>query len=105
MILEPIEEETMAAYIIVQVDVTDPEIYETYRQQVPPTLEMFGGEFIVRGGDMTVLEGEWLWPRCVVLRFPDMASAKAWHDSEVYAGPKALRQSASQGNMIVVEGA
>jgi uncharacterized protein (DUF1330 family) len=94
----------MAAYIIVQIEVTDPEIYATYRQQVPATLEPFGGEFVVRAGEMAVLEGDWPWPRCVVLRFPDLASAKAWHSSDVYAALKALRQTASQGNMIVVEG-
>jgi len=94
----------MAAYIIVQVEVTDPDTYETYRQQVKPTLNAFGGAFVVRGGDMEVLEGEWPWPRCVVLRFEDVATAKAWHDSEAYAPLKALRQSASKGNMIVVDG-
>jgi len=95
----------MAAYIIVQINVTDPEPYETYKTQVPPTLEKYGGEFVVRGGAQEVLEGEWPWPRCVVLRFPDAASAKAWHESEEYADPKALRQSASEGNMLLVEGA
>lgn len=94
----------MAALIIVQVEVTDPETFETYRQQVPATLEPYGGEYLVRGGAMEVLEGEWPWPRCVVLRFPDVASAKAWHGSKAYAGPKDLRRSASLGNMIVVEG-
>lgn len=95
----------MAAYIVVQVDVTDPESYEIYKTQVPPTLEPFGGEFVVRGGAQEVLEGEWPFPRCVVLRFPDIERAKAWHQSDIYAAPKALRQKASIGNMIVVEGA
>ena len=94
----------MAAYIIVQVEVTDPEPYETYRAQVKPTLDAYGGEFVVRGGDMEVLEGDWPYPRCVVLRFQDRETAKAWHDSEEYAPLKALRQSASKGNMIVVDG-
>ena len=95
----------MAAFVIAQVDVTDPETYETYRQQVPETLKPYGGEFMVRGGALEVLEGEWAWPRCVILRFPDMERAKAWHSSAAYAGPKAIRQSASRGNLVVVEGA
>lgn len=94
----------MAAYIIAQVNVTDPEIFETYRQQVPATLEPFGGEYVVRGGAMEVLEGEWAAPRCVVLKFPDMASAKAWHDSDIYAGPMALRHKSAETTAIVVEG-
>ncbi len=95
----------MSAYIIVQVEVTDPEAYKTYAAQVPPILEKYGGEFLVRGGDMEILEGDWAYPRCVVLKFPDMERAKAWYASAEYEAPKALRQSASKGNMIVVEGA
>lgn len=94
----------MTAYIIVQVDVTDPDAFETYRAQVPATLEPYGGEFIVRGGDMEILAGEWAVPRVVVLKFPDMDSAKAWHASPEYEGPMALRKASANVNMIVVDG-
>jgi uncharacterized protein (DUF1330 family) len=94
----------MAAYIIVQVDVKDPETYDAYRKQVLPTIEAFGGEFVVRGGAQEVLEGEWPYPRCVVLKFKDAATAKAWHASDLYAPLLKMRQSASKGNMIVVDG-
>ena len=94
----------MAAYIIVQIDVTDPDTFEVYRAQVPPTLEPFGGEYIVRGGGLEILEGDWSYPRCVVLKFPSLEQARAWHASAEYEGPKALRQSAARTNMIVVEG-
>ena len=94
----------MAAYVIVQVGVRDPAKFEAYRAQVPATLKKFGGEFIVRGGAMEVLEGTWAHPRCVVIRFPDIKSAKAWHASPEYAGPKALREASADSNMIVVEG-
>ena len=94
----------MAAYIIVHIEVTDPETFETYRQQVPAIIERHGGEYLVRGGAMEVLEGDWPLPRVVALKFPSMDQAKAWHASAEYEGPKALRQSASKGNIIVVEG-
>lgn len=98
------EDTTMAAYVIVQVQITDPKKNEIYRAQVPATLKNFSGEFIVRGGTMEVLEGKWAHPRCVVIRFPDMKSAKAWYSSPEYAGPKGLRQASADTNMIVVEG-
>ena len=94
----------MAAYIVTQIEITDPETFETYRAQVPPILEKYGGEFIVRGGDREVLEGDWPWSRRVILKFPDREAAKAWHASAEYQGPKALRQAASKANMIVVDG-
>ncbi|MBT7942009.1 MAG: DUF1330 domain-containing protein [Alphaproteobacteria bacterium] len=94
----------MAAYIIVQIDVTDPDAYEVYRAQVPPIIEQYGGEYVVRGGDQEILEGDWPYPRCVVLKFPTREQAKAFHGSVEYEGPKALRHAASSGNMIVVDG-
>ncbi|MDA1090962.1 MAG: DUF1330 domain-containing protein [Proteobacteria bacterium] len=94
----------MAAYVIVQIEVTDPEAFAVYRAQVPPTIEPYGGEYVVRGGDQDVLEGDWPHPRTVILKFPSMDQAKAWHASAAYEGPKALRQSAATANMIVVEG-
>ena len=94
----------MAAYIVTQIEITDPETFETYRAQVPPILKKYGGEFIVRGGDREVLEGDWPWSRMVILKFPDREAAKAWHASAEYQGPKALRQAASKANMIVVDG-
>jgi len=95
----------MAAYLITQIDVTDPEAYEEYRKQVPATLAGRGAKFLVRGGALRRLEGEWPHERVVVIEFPSMDDAQAWYDSAAYAGPKALRQSASRGNMILVEGA
>lgn len=94
----------MPAYVIVQIDVTDPKTFEAYRAQVPATLAKYGGEYAVRGGKMEVLEGTWPFPRCVVLKFPDMDAAKAWHGSAEYAGPMKLRQTAARSNLIVVEG-
>ena len=94
----------MAAYAIIQIEITDPETFETYRAQVPPVLEQYGGEFLVRGGGMEVLEGDWPIPRCVVLKFPSMEQAKTWWASPEYEGPKALRQASANTNMIVIKG-
>jgi len=94
----------MAGYLIVQIDVEDTDTYEEYKVQVPPIIEKFGGEYLVRGGAMEVVEGEWPWPRLVVLKFPSVEQAKAFHSSVEYEGAKALRRSASKGNAVIVEG-
>ena len=94
----------MSAYIIANVDVRDTKAYDEYRAQVPATVKKYGGEFIVRGGKWESLEGEPLMPRLVVLKFPSVEQAKAWYNSPEYDGPKKLRQSASKGNVVVVEG-
>lgn len=94
----------MAAYVIAQINVKDPEAYVHYRERVPATLKPFGGEFVVRGGEQEALEGEAHSPRTVIIRFPDMAAARAWHTSEIYAEPKAMRQAASEGTLLLVDG-
>lgn len=94
----------MPAYIIVDVDVKDAAAYEDYKKLTPGSLQPFDGKFIVRGGAVSPLEGDWNPSRIVVLQFPTMEKAKAWWSSEEYAPAKALRQSASSTQMIAVEG-
>ncbi len=94
----------MAAYVIVEVEITDPREYEEYKRQVPPTIVQFGGKFLVRGGRVETLEGGWLPQRLVVLEFDSVERAKAWWSSAAYAPAKQLRQRSSICRMIVVEG-
>ena len=94
----------MSAYIIVQVEVTDPEGFARYRTMGPATLEAYGGKYIVRGGAMETLEGDWQPPRVVVIEFESVDQAKRWWDSDEYREARDLRQATSNTNMIVVEG-
>lgn len=95
----------MSAYIVAEVEVTDSGTFEEYRKLVPPTIEAFGGRYVVRGGAVGSLEGDWRPKRMVVIEFDDMERAKAWHGSELYAPAKALREASANTRMIVVEGA
>jgi uncharacterized protein (DUF1330 family) len=95
----------VAAYIIVDLTVTDLPTMEEYRKRVPATLAAYGGRFLVRGGAHQTVEGDWKPNRLVVLEFPSMEQAKRWYDSEEYREPKALRLKASKANLIMVEGA
>lgn len=94
----------MKAYIIVDVTITDGVKYEDYKKLTPDSLKPFDGKFIVRGGAAITLEGDWQPGRMVVLEFPSLEKAKAWWSSDTYAPAKAIRQSASETKMIVVEG-
>jgi uncharacterized protein (DUF1330 family) len=94
----------MAAYIIAEVDVTDPDSYAGYRELVPATLETYGGRFLVRGGPAEALEGA-APKRIVILEFADAAAARRWYDSPEYRKAKAMRQAASTGRLILAEGA
>ena len=94
----------MAAYVIGEIEVTDPTTYDDYRKQVAATVEKHGGRFVVRGGKLEPLEGGWSPKRLVVLEFPSMAQALAWYRSPEYAPLIALRQKASRGKLVAVEG-
>jgi uncharacterized protein (DUF1330 family) len=94
----------MAAYVIVDLTVTDLPTMEEYRKQVPATLAKYGGRFLVRGGAHQTVEGDWKPNRLVVLEFPTMEQARRWYDSEEYREPKAMRLRAGRANMIMVEG-
>ncbi|HEY8427649.1 MAG TPA: DUF1330 domain-containing protein [Sandaracinaceae bacterium] len=94
----------MTAYVIAEVEVTDPQQFEEYRRQVPQTLAPYGGRFVVRGGATETLEGDWHPKRLVVIEFPDRERAKAWWSSEAYAAPKALRQRSARTRLLVVDG-
>ena len=94
----------MPAYIVVEVEVHDAERYEKYKAMVPPSLAAYGGRFLVRGGKVETLEGDWAPKRFVMVEFPSLEKAKAWWDSKEYAEAKALCQATATTQMIVVEG-
>jgi uncharacterized protein (DUF1330 family) len=95
----------MAAYVFAQIEVTDPATYEEYRKQVLPVVTKYGGRFIVRGGKVDPKEGDWKPERMIGLEFPTMEQAQKWYHSPEYAPLITLRQKASKGKLIIVEGA
>lgn len=95
----------MPAYVIAEVDVTDPATYEEYRKLVPPTIARHGGKFLVRGGAVETKEGGWQPKRLVVLEFASMDQARKWYHSPEYAPALALRLKAARSKVLLVEGA
>jgi uncharacterized protein (DUF1330 family) len=94
----------MPAYVIADIEITDPSGYEGYAEQAPSTVAAHGGRYLARGGALQSLEGDWLPHRLVILEFESVEAAQSWHSSEDYAQLKALRQSTSHGSFVVVEG-
>ena len=94
----------MTAYIVVQVDVKDPQRYADYRSMVPASLAVYGGKYLIRGGQVENLEGDWEPQRFVMLQFDSVEQAKRWWDSEEYREARDLRQATADTKMIVVEG-
>ena len=94
----------MSAYVIAQIDITDPDLFKKYGEQVSTVVEHYGGRYIVRGGSMDNMEGALARGRLVVIEFDSQEAAKRWYTSPEYAPLIALRQKASEGEVVIVEG-
>ena len=94
----------MSAFVIVEIEVHDQELYKTYTQLTPATIASYQGKFVARGGDTIVLEGDWEPKRLVLLEFPSVEIANSWWHSEDYSKAREIRQRAATTKMIILDG-
>lgn len=94
----------MAAYLIADVEITDPLIFEEYRAKVPAVIAAHGGRYLVRGGAHQRLEGNAELHRVIVIEFPDMAKLKSFYDCPEYLPLIELRQKSSRSSLFAVNG-
>lgn len=94
----------MTAYAIVGENIHDQAMFDAYRKDVLPTLAPFKGEFAVRGGAFSVLEGEFPYQRLVVIAFPTRAEAEGWYKSDAYQKLLPLRLKSTTGVFVIVDG-
>jgi uncharacterized protein (DUF1330 family) len=95
---------TMPAYVVVNVDVRDPVRYEDYKRLAGPTIALYGGRYLSRGGPSVALEGSVVPRRMVILQFDSAERAKQWWSSSEYREARGIRQSCAGTDMILVEG-
>lgn len=91
------------AYVIGQISITNPEGYAAYAAQVPQTIAAFGGKYLVRGGNASLLEGQSMGQRNVVLEFPSREIAQAWYASEAYQAIIQHRTDNATGTLVLVD--
>ena len=96
--------DTMAAYVVVDVEITDLEKFKVYSGLSPGIINQFGGKYVVRGGATETVEGNWYPGRLVIVEFENMEQLKKWYNSVEYSGPKGLRKESANSNLIFVEG-
>ena len=92
----------MAAFVLVEVDIYDNEVYDEYKKLTPGSIEPFGGKFVIRGLPVEALEGEWKHDRLVLLEFPDRQKALDWYHSDAYVKARKIRAKGSSANLMIV---
>ena len=95
---------TPPAYVIAEVDVTDPVLMQKYGAKVPETLAPFNHHFVIRSSKFQGLEGEAPKGRFVVIAFDSVGKAREWYDSPAYAAIRPIRQNAAKSRVFIVEG-
>ena len=95
----------MSGFAIFYIEIKKPEEYKEYVEKVKPLAKKFGGEYIVRGGETTIVEGNWTYPRTVVIKFPSYEKALEWYSSEEYQPVKQIRLDNAVANGIIIKGA
>lgn len=94
----------MAAYVLARLNVSDPVTFQRYREKVALLVDRFGGRYIVRGGEITPLEGRLAESRLVIIEFADREAARRWYESEDYQEILPLRLNAASGSVVIVDG-
>ncbi len=95
----------MAAYLVVDTLLDDPALYEEYKLQARPLAEAFGGEYLARGGSMTIKESDlWSPTRMVLIKFPDAQSANGFYDSPQYQAILPISRQSARRTIFVLEG-
>jgi uncharacterized protein (DUF1330 family) len=94
----------MAAYVIGDIEVTDPAAFQEYRNRLGATIEQYGGRFVIRGGRVNSKEGDWQPHRLLMLEFPSFEQAERWYNSSEYKPLIAIREKAARTQLIIAEG-
>ena len=94
----------MKAYVIAVETAHDEAMFSEYKKQVVDTIRAFGGQFIARGGELTVLEGQWQHARTVIIEFPSRETAEGWYKSTDYQKIIDLRLKSTSGSLVILDG-
>ena len=98
-------EKPMPAYVIGQLNIHDPKAYQAYLNGFMPSFQRHGGELLATSrAEIEILEGSWAMPRTVIMRFPSVDNARAWHDDPDYVELAKIRHQTASTNLVVVDG-
>jgi uncharacterized protein (DUF1330 family) len=97
-------EANMPVYMIVDIQILDPAQYAQYVAQAYEIVVRHGGRYLVRGGKVTPLSGNWCPERVIVIAFDSMEQMRTWLASPEYRAIAPLREQSTISRSIVAPG-
>ncbi|WP_112320625.1 DUF1330 domain-containing protein [Oceanibium sediminis] len=94
----------MAGYLVFDIEITDPEAWDEYRAVAGPVMEAAGGRFVMASRRIEPLEGDWTPASLSVVEFPSYEAARDFYHSKAYQDLVPMRERASLGRGVLVEG-
>lgn len=94
----------MPAYIVIRINVDEPELLKDYQAATPPIIEKYGGRFVARGGPVVTLEGPVESRRIVIIEFPELSDAETFYHSPEYTQARKLREGIAVAEFIAIDG-
>lgn len=91
-------------YVLLQVNVNDPEVFKKYPELSEKIISKFGGKYLFRGGEFEILEGSWDFKRNVLLEFENISKVQEWYNSSEYQEALKIRSNSATSNLIIIEG-
>jgi uncharacterized protein (DUF1330 family) len=91
-------------YLLIDIQVTDHDLYSEYVKQVPAIVKKYEGRYLARGGKVRVLSGEWRPERIILIEFPSTEKLQQWLNSPEYAALKPIRERSTRGQALIIEG-
>ena len=94
----------MSVYYIGQIKIEDSDEYQNYLNGFFSVFEKYNGEFLASNPETEIVEGEWAYPRTVLMKFKNEEDARAWHSSPEYQELVKHRYASARCNLVLIHG-
>ncbi len=94
----------MPVYLIIDITVTDPDVYGEFLERVPAVVEQYGGRYLARSAEVSTMVGDWRPERIVLIEFQTIEQVQEFFASPEYQALVPLREQSATTRAIIVEG-
>ena len=94
----------MPVYLIIDITVTDPDVYGEFVERVPAVVEQYGGRYLARSAEVSTMVGDWQPEWIVLIEFETIEQVQEFFAAPEYLALVPLREQSAATRAIIVEG-